>query len=144
MARQIRPISTSQFRVKIAEFPETYFNSFSGVNPTREISKVPSPNSRNKVLIAGLQEFGEVTLSKPFENDSTDRQLLKLVERCADDKFSVSIQAVRNCPDETPIGPLMTLVGCVCTGVQGPEADRDGSDASMLELTIEHENINYQ
>ena len=140
MTRRIQPVAKSSFRVQIGEFGNVYFQTAGAISGNRERTAVPSPNTRKKTYLFGLTEYDEIELSKVFEPE-TDQALIDLLERCTDEKLTVTIQPVRNCPDEQAVGQLTTLLGCVVTGIEFSEADRDSSDASMLMLTISFEDV---
>ena len=144
--RRLTPVSQASFRVQIGEFDNVYFTEFSGLNGSRESSDVPTGNSRFMGKTHGLTSFEDCTLTKPMDTagDSRDTELVDLLQRCTDEKLTITIQAVRNCPDEQEVGPELTLLNCVASGVEVSAVDRNSSDAATLTLTFTYENYSYQ
>lgn len=133
MVTTLRPISKAGWRVQIDSY-SGFFTSCSGLEVERDNEKVASGNSRYKVPVHGLLEIADVDLSKPYEDG--DMSLIALTARSSREPLTITIQAVSDDVQETPIGQPAVLLGCVCIKAKGLETDRDDADATMVELSF--------
>jgi hypothetical protein len=144
MPKLMRPITQSDYLISIANV-KGVFSKFSGGEEEFDTSDYVDPADRRKKTVRGVVMVGDVTLAKPF-HPTDDAALIDLWQKYRDDGtpeegFTVTVQAIKNDRNRTPIGKPRTYYGCQIIKFTRPEADLEGSDVAMLEIEMSVDHV---
>jgi hypothetical protein len=114
---------------------------------TFEDTKVTNPEKGILEHISGFVEYGNVTLKKLYE-PAVDQAIFTFVQTYREKRepFTVTIQPIRADAAGSPIpsSKAIVLSGCTVVKYKMPEADRESTDASMVELEVTVGEAQYQ
>lgn len=136
MVQLVKPSIQSAWMVFI-DGVDILFTSFSGINDTAETSSYPSGMGTRILPLVGPRTLAEITLSAPHAPDSANFKALEDLWLNYDCTYkTVTIQPVDCSEESNAIGQPYILDGCLITGIQFGEVNRDSAEASMVELTL--------
>lgn len=149
MPRRERPLSVSMYQVRISAGVEgtvvdnIYFTTFSGINDKSESIKYADGRRQRLLKMIGARDIEDVTLSVPYK-PTEHAALVTAWKNYNCQELQIEIQKVScgtsGATDEIPLGGPIVCTGCLWVGMKGFEVNREGNDASKLELTFTVDN----
>jgi hypothetical protein len=139
---KLRPISVANFRVTV-EGISTYWEKFGGFDESKTTFKFNDGlDNVIQEVSTGMVEKQALTISKSFDPDQ-DWAIIELFESfCDADGITITVEPINNCKSGERRGTKsFVYYGCQLVGRKGGEADRQGSNSSMLELKFTYERM---
>jgi hypothetical protein len=133
--RLARAVPKSAFLVKINAV-DYLFTKAEGGNLRREPGQYVDPTSRTKVSILSTKEYTNVTLSCPWQPDNL-APILAITQQLNNgdlDEVAITIQAIKDDSQLTPLGRPRTLQGCQLVEERYPDVDMESTEAAIYEL----------
>ena len=103
----------------------------SGGNVTSDSVKVYAGGSKSPVVLTGIPEHDNVTISRAYDTGVDGPMLAKLREQVGSWRGSITI--VETDPDWAPIATT-TYTTCVLVGINVPEYESTSSDPASIQL----------
>jgi hypothetical protein len=138
MSIKVVPITEADYLVQIVGFGTGFWETFSGLNDSAN-SVDYSDGQRNRLYkLVGPRQIDDVTLTKPF-NPVDDKNIVDWWRAWCNstgEELTVSVQPVRYCPEPTPYGEPIILLGCKPAGLSIGKVDKKSNNVSTLELKL--------
>lgn len=149
MPRRERPLSVSMYQVRISAGVEgtvvdnIYFTAFSGINDKSESIKYADGRRQRLLKMIGARDIEDVTLTTPYK-PIEHAALVTAWKNYNCQELQIEIQKV-SCGtsgsiDEIPLGEPIILTGCIWLAFKGFEVNREGNEASKIELMFTVDN----
>lgn len=147
---QLAPLSVRQYIVILNANLKTQWNKCTGGKQSRDTQEYNDGQTGQTKNLLGFIKNEMLTLSKPFDAVQ-DKALLnwvndQMAKDVSNNRFTVTVQPVQVDLKGTVISGAGTFqfTNCQLVSWTKPEADRDGSSVSTLELEIDWEAWTYQ
>lgn len=133
MAKILKPITQSGYTVYLNGV-SIFFTSFSGISDSADTSTYASGTGNRILPVVGPKTMSEITLGTPWDRDIA-KELEELWADYNCEALTISVQPTE-CNGES-LGQPYILEGCLLSGINLAEVNREDSSVSMIELTLQ-------
>ncbi|MDX1371193.1 MAG: hypothetical protein R3321_01915 [Nitrososphaeraceae archaeon] len=130
----IKPITKSQYIVFINGI-ELYFTTFSGISDTAQTGSYANGTGNRIFKVVGARELDDVTLSMPYDPDAA-KDLEDLWNDYECEYLTIVVQPTTCGNNPQNLGNPYILEGCLLSGLNVGEVDKESGDVSMIELSF--------
>ncbi|HEY9835421.1 MAG TPA: phage tail protein [Vampirovibrionales bacterium] len=135
---KVIPITEGDYLVTIEGIAQAYWETFSGVSDTTQVTEYSDGRSNRLHKLIGPRQVENVTLTKPY-NPIQDKAIIEWWRKWCSangEEVTITVQPVRYCPDPINHGTATTMLGCKPTSLKYGNVDKKSANISMLELVF--------
>lgn len=128
----LKPITKAQYVVFINGL-ELYFTTFSGISDNAQTGSYPNGLGNRILKVVGPRELDDLTLGVPYDPEIAF-EIENLWNEYQCDYLTIVVQPVTCGNNPQNIGNPYILEGCLLSGINLGEVDKESGDVAMVEL----------